>query len=254
MVQLVFGAMLLGGAGLIILGAVLLLRNPEHRESGTVKIKIPLTSVEVSGVSSGVTCIVLGIVLLILAADLASNSGRDEPVASSALFTTLEAQELQPPPTLGGHGPQPAPTEGWVYLGPEGNVNEWRFSSHGMAGVDPNTEELIWVHPHTGEPTAPHNLEDGEVFWLDSATGQPVAFQIMQARQPAALRDDHYTDFTGTIVGWLFGHHEPNVVATVGPGECVRVEDGTVVGLFGQIWIAVETVPCAHVSSVSPER
>lgn len=76
----------------------------------------------------------------------------------------------------------------------------------------------------------------------------------MQARQPAALRDDHYTDFTGTIVGWLFGHHEPNVVATVGPGECVRVEDGTVVGLFGQIWIAVETVPCAHVSSVSPER
>ena len=102
---------------------------------------------------------------------------------------------------------QDSPLAGWAYLGPKGNRDEWVFSS------------------------------------LAGQTGQ-TGMDIRRASRDVPIRVDHYDDFTGTIVGNLLGHAEPEVRGEVTEGQCVRVEDSAVVGFLDMTWIQVEVVSC----------
>ena len=99
---------------------------------------------------------------------------------------------------------QDSPLAGWAYLGPKGNRDEWVFSS------------------------------------LAGRTGM----DIRRASRDVPIRVDHYDDFTGTIVGNLLGHAEPEVRGEVTEGQCVRVEASAVVGFLDMTWIQVEVVSC----------
>jgi len=118
--HLTFSIMLLLGTGLIVLGGWLLLRKRKHRESGAMKIRTPLMSFEFTGEgASGIACIVVGVILLGFAADLAIHGGQDRQGSSAlALVPTAVAEEHK------------WKQKGWVYV-PEGSFTGLQGSSIG---------------------------------------------------------------------------------------------------------------------------
>ena len=87
-----------------------------------------------------------------------------------------------------------------------------------------------WVYAPEGSFTRPH--------------GSSISDKIMQAQRPSLpLRENHFDDFTGTLVGKLLGYAEPDEVGQVTHGNCVKVEEDRTVG-FGKVWMKVEKVDC----------
>ena len=79
--------------------------------------------------------------------------------------------------------------------------------------------------------------------WVYAPEGSFAGNDIMRAQRYVPLRDNHFGDFTGTLVGKVLGYGEPDVVGEVQRGECVRVDNRTIVG-FGKVWMKVQKVEC----------
>lgn len=109
------------GVGLIVFGGLLLLIRSNMREETMTfqlgKIKIAIGK---GGVSTGIVCMLFGLVLLFLAWSLVVGGA---PAAGSVSLTpTVLAQE---------HPDQPVrqSDRAWAYLGPAGEPSEWSFST-----------------------------------------------------------------------------------------------------------------------------
>ena len=70
--------------------------------------------------SAGIVCIVIGALLVIMAANVLTRGGVPSAASTGfSLSTTVLAQE--PPSQVASQ------TTGWAYLGPEGGVDDWAF-------------------------------------------------------------------------------------------------------------------------------
>lgn len=97
---------------------------------------------------------------------------------------------------------------GWVYFGPEGRPEKWNFEIVG-GGYRDFQEEKPGV--------------------------------VLKALRSVNLREDHFGNFTGTILGFL--SPEPPVLGTIAKGACIRPEEIVSVG-FSKIWIKARPAVC----------
>ena len=89
-----------------------------------MKIHIPGIDlrIEISGMSAGIVCIVIGALLVIMAANVLTSGGVPSAASNGfSLSTTVLAQE----PT----SQVASQTTGWAYLGHEGGVDDWAFET-----------------------------------------------------------------------------------------------------------------------------
>ena len=132
------------GIGLIIFGCALLIKR-ESMKDGKMKIHIPRIdlTIEISGMRTGIVCIVIGAVLLTLAANLLTSGGAAPSAAApSPLSMTVLAQA--PPPQVVTE----SATMGWAYLGPKGSSDDWSFVTL-VADPTRQVEIMKATHPVT---------------------------------------------------------------------------------------------------------
>ena len=157
----------------------------------------------------------LGSLLVAFAVYLMSTAGSDRRPSdgSSRGAVGLSVPVYAQPPMASPQPPMARPWQvgdnGWVYLGPIGDPDEWVFRA-----VPSDATEDMEAPPYGA---------------------------VVQAVGPAFLREAHGNDFSGTILGIFFP--EPRHVADVSEGDCARVVNREDVG-FRSLWLEVEKTDC----------
>lgn len=252
--------LLVCGVVLIGVGTLLVVFRPSEHEqgSGTVEATPSSGVYRVIGVPASIICILAGVFLLYLAADLAAKTGgrRPEPEESRnswwarTLVTTLAAQPETAPRT-----DDESNRTGWAYLGPQDDQSRWVFEwlapvSETLAELETQLEAARRSHaalqraaqmetPGFFPPAVVRAVLADSERRLIRLQDQLNRAATMRARQPVPIHSEPFTDFTGTIVGAVRGDDVPEVLYEVNDGDCVRVLDRTVVG-FGTAWIKLE--------------
>ena len=162
---------------------------------------------------TGLICIVLGILLILAAADVDRGGIFRQTGENGRLSSVLTAPVLAQPPS--DSTPPPLALEGWAYLGVEGEDVDWSFET------------------------------------LVSVPGSEIEF--MRARQRVTLLEDHYESLTGSFVGTLLGYRAPEPTGReIDIDECVRVLERTVVA-SEKVWLKVVPEGCEAIQDVVEE-
>jgi hypothetical protein len=100
------------------------------------------------------------------------------------------------------------------------------------------TSESGWVYMGTGEYSKKWWFveERGSVPSDVGVLSNPL---IMKSEDKRNLREDHYSTFTGTIMGRLFGVQPPKIICVMKKGQLVDVKEFVSVGR-SRIWARVE--------------
>lgn len=65
----------------------------------------------------------------------------------------------------------------------------------------------------------------------------------LQAKRRVNIREEHYENLTGTLLGYALGVETPSRIGEVARGDCVCVRDRVEVGVF-HIWLKIDIVAC----------
>lgn len=117
----------------------------------------------------------------------------------------------------------------------------------GEDGQDTSSLSLVTVAVAQQNPSK--TVKSRTEGWVYAPEGSFIGDDIKEAQRRAPLRDNHFDDLTGTILGKLLGYGKPDVVGQIKPGDCVRVGESTVVG-FGKTWMHVKKVQCPKAGRV----
>ena len=208
--QMVVSTTLALGAILIIAGVVIALVIAKGGDN-VISVKIGKKEAEFRGREAALFA-VLGSALVLAAVYLMSTGGTDSRPSpdgpdrgrlrlSAPVYAQNQSAEV---PMASNHW-----EDGWVYLGPENDPDEWVFKP--LPSVTTDTDDML-------------------------AYGS-----VVHAIGPAFVREAHGSDFFGTILAIFFA--EPRSIGTVSEGDCARVMDREEVG-FGSLWIKVEETDC----------